>query len=95
MYRIIAGISAIIRQVYLPNPFADLQWGVLINFLVEPILYRCTYLIVGLFYNRGEWPVLGSILYLFFYVLHIGLLKLWNIAGISIWTGSIFFISIY
>ena len=89
VYRLFALISVIIRNLYLPNPFVDLQYGVYINYLMEPLLYAFTFSVVGVFYRRGELPVLGSVLYLLFYILHIGLLQLWNYIGISTASGVI------
>lgn len=91
IYRLIALISSIIRIVYIPNPFEMLEYGYLINIVAEPILHSITFGIVGLYYRRGSYPSLGSILYLIFYCIHTGLLILmgcfeWNkpIIGIII-----------
>jgi len=89
MYKLIAIISVLLRQFYLPNPFEMLEYGSLINLIIEPFLYKLTYFVVGLYYSEGSNSVLGSILYLVFYYAHIGLIILmaffqWNIFGISI-----------
>lgn len=50
--------------------------GELINWGVGLILFPITFFIVGLFYKRGSAPFLGSLLYLFFYAVHTGLIML-------------------
>ena len=93
MYRLLALISVLIRQLCLPNPFETLPYGTMtntmINIIIEPLLYKLTYCVVGLYYSKGSSPVFGSIIYLVFYVLHIGLIMLmgffhWSIISISI-----------
>lgn len=84
-----ASISILLRQFYLPNPFENLENGVLYNMGAELILYPLTFSVVGLFYNRGEAPALGSFLYLLFYYIHTGLLMAmgyfdWNKIAIGI-----------
>lgn len=89
MYKFISLVSLIIRQFCLPNPFEALEFGYLINIIIEPLLYLMTYTVVGLYYSKGSNPVLGSVLYLIFYIMHIGLIMLmgffqWNVIIISI-----------
>lgn len=76
MYNLISILSIIIRQFLLPNPFASLPNGELYNLLASIILYPITYLIVGLYYEKGSAPALGSFLYLLFYMVHTGLIAL-------------------
>lgn len=76
MYRLFSFISLIIRNYYLPNPFGNLEYGVIINFIIEPLLQGVTFSVVGLFYQRGSAPAWGSFLYLFFYSLHVSLIIL-------------------
>ena len=73
MYKAVAGLSLLIRTFFLPNPFEGMEMGVLYNLAAGIILLPITFLIVGLFYERGSAPVLGSLLYLFFYSIHTGL----------------------
>lgn len=87
MYKIFAITSGIIRTQYLPNPFETLEYGLFINVFVEPLLHLLTYRVVGLYYNKGSMPVLGSFLYFIIYIIHIGLLFTmgifqWNIIAI-------------
>jgi hypothetical protein len=89
MYKLIATISVIIRLLYIPNPFETLEYGYFVNYIVEPFLYLLTFKVVGLYYSKGSMPSIGSLLYLFFYVVHIGLLMLmgvfkWNALAIII-----------
>lgn len=94
MYKLFALISFIIRQLYLPNPLESLEYGFLINIIImEPILYLLTYNVVGLYYSKGCNPVLGSLLYLIFYIVHIGLIMLMGFFQWSIISISIIFIS--
>lgn len=92
MYTIISFLSRFIRENMLPNPFEVLceEFNVdffglvvpmtpdLFMFLLETfVLGSVTYFIVGRYYRKGvNSPVRGSILYLSFYCLHIGLLHL-------------------
>lgn len=48
----------------------------LLNWIADPIIASLTFLIVGLYYISGTAPAIGSILYMVFYVIHIGLLYL-------------------
>lgn len=89
MYKLIALISMIIRLSYLPNPFETLEYGYYINYIVDPLVYFLTYNVVGLYYTKGSSPAIGSLLYLFFYILHIGLIMLmgvfkWNLVAIVV-----------
>jgi hypothetical protein len=83
-----AGISMLVRQFLLPNPFEQLPHPIvaefsgisiaipplMLNIIAEPILHAFTFVIVGIYYSRGEFPTFGSSLYLIFY--SIGLLAL-------------------
>lgn len=53
MYRLVAGLSIIIRGACLPNPFEQYPNGEAINWLVGLALYPVTRVVVGLFYKRG------------------------------------------
>lgn len=48
----------------------------ILNWIADPIIATLTFLIVGLYYISGTAPALGSILYMLFYAIHIGLLYL-------------------
>lgn len=76
MYKIIASISLIIRQFYIPNPFEPRTDAWILNIFAEPIMHMVTFSVVGIFYERGSAPALGSLLYLIFYFIHTGLLML-------------------
>ncbi len=79
MYRIIALIGVYVRFAVLPNPFSGMENEVLLNIGAEFCLHPFTFFIVGLFYERGSAPALGSFLYLLVYSVNIGLLQLWNV----------------
>ena len=99
MYKLIATISIFIRQFYIPNPFEALGDGLVVNmgeismllppealnWAAEPIMHGITFVIVGLYYERGSAPALGSFLYLIFYCIHTFLLWLMSVAGFATW----------
>lgn len=99
MYKFIAAISILIRQFCIPNPFDALGDGLIVNieetsillppgvlnWVAEPIMHMVTFAIVGLYYDRGSAPALGSFLYLLFYCVHTFLLWLMSLAGFSTW----------
>lgn len=93
----------------IPNPFEALGAGLtitisgvpvlfppfLLNLLAEPIMYMITYVVVGMYYDRGSEPALGSILYLLFYCVHTFVLWLMSLADFSILAvGSLIFVYI-
>lgn len=74
----------------MPNPFEALGEGLTItigeassilspdvlNWIADPIVGVITFGVVGLYYSKGSSPVLGSVLYMIFYAVHIGMLYL-------------------
>lgn len=48
----------------------------ILNWVADPIIAAITFGVVGLYYIKGSEPALGSILYMVFYAVHIGLLYL-------------------
>ena len=89
MYQIISSFSSIARLLWVPNPFEPLPLAIIINWAVAPILYVFTYRIVGLFYDAGSEPAVGSILYLVFFIIHVYLLKFIGFLGWTWWTFGI------
>ena len=99
MYKLIAIISTLVRQFYIPNPFDALGDGLVVNigetqillpsgvlnWVAEPFVHVVTFSVVGLYYDRGSVPVLGSFLYLLFYCVHTFLLWLMSLVGFSTW----------
>lgn len=67
-------VSYFIRNFHIPNPFESFQYGVFYNLLADIVLYPFTFIIVGMFYEKRSNPALGSLLYLLFYCVHVGLL---------------------
>lgn len=76
LYTFAALFSTFVRLFYLPNPFENMPYGIgyLMNYIIEPLLHTLTYTVVGIFYKRGSFPAMGSVLYLFFYTIHTGIL---------------------
>ena len=97
-YGIISSISVLIRHILLPNPFEcfGFLWGGVLNWIAEPLIYISAFKLVGLFYERGECPALGSFLYLIAYSSMVGLLYLLGVLNFAWWTILIilFFVSL-
>lgn len=103
-YGIIAVIGAIVRQNFLPNPFECFgDYAILINLFAEPVIHILSYTIVGLFYERGSFPIVGSLLYLIIYSSIVFLLSIfgifsfawwWILIILAIWVTTITFISV-
>ena len=99
MYKLMAIVSILIRQLYIPNPFEPLGNRIIVhigeipllnlseilNVTVEPLIYVVTFTVVGLYYKKGSAPTLGSFLYLLFYCVHIFLLWLMSLLGFATW----------
>lgn len=86
LYAIMAVISIIVRQVYLANPFecfGNMAW--IYNLIAEPIIHAVAYGLVGLIYHKGEFPALGSFLYLVAYAATTGILALMGIFSFAWW----------
>jgi len=65
MYRVMAIFSLFVRQFYLPNPFECFgEWALLYNWIAGFILAPVAFALVGLVYQSGDAPALGSFLYL-------------------------------
>lgn len=89
----------LIRQFAISNPFEALGEGLtitigkapllltpeILNWIADPIIGAITFGVVGLYYIKGSKPALGSILYMFFYTVHIGLLYLLSWLYPSVW----------
>lgn len=76
MYGIMALISYVVRQFYLPNPyityFASGYEGFadIFNIIVGgAILHFFAYTITGIYYTKGTNAFIGSISYLFWYII--------------------------
>lgn len=99
MYKLIAATSILIRQFCVPNPFEALGNGlvvnigempillppVVLNLIAEPFMHEATFAVVGLYYDRGSAPALGSFLYLLFYCIHTFLIWLMSLTGFATW----------
>lgn len=90
MYKLVSTISAILRTFIFPNPFTPIFelylagtvlsssasiLAELFNLVIGgTILCATCYNLVGIIYNRGEAPALGSILYAIFILINSKLL---------------------
>ncbi len=98
MYQIVSALNGFIREEILPNPFDFISDNQLIVMLFTylmggMILHIISFYMCGVFYNRGQAPVLGSVGYMMAFCLNVWILinisKLFN----SILTiGIIYFI---
>ena len=103
MYGFMATISLLMRQFCLPNPFECFgNMALLYNWIAGLVLAPLSYALVGLVYNSGDAPALGSFLYLLTYAILTGILWIlgqfsfawWAIAGmIAIIIGTLFLFS--
>ncbi len=86
LYGLLSVISLFIRQFYLPNPFECFgEQAIIINWIAEPIIQAVSYSIVGLFYNKGSAPALGSLGFLSTYTLLVVMLWLCGMFSFAWW----------
>lgn len=86
LYGVISGISVLIRQFVLPNPFECFgNEAFVINLIAEPIIQVVAYFLVGLVYQKGSNPSLGSLLFLLTYALIVGILWVLGIFKFAWW----------
>lgn len=87
MYQIVSALNALIREEVMPNPFEFISDNQLIVMLFTylmggMILHIISFSMCGVFYNRGQAPVLGSIGYMMAFCLNVWILinisKLFN-----------------
>lgn len=79
MYKIISALNGFIREEMIPNPFEFISDNQLIVMLFTyliggTILHIISFSMVGVFYRRGQAPVLGSLGYMFFYCINVQVL---------------------
>ena len=68
MYKLMAVISVIVRQFYLPNPFECFgDMAIFYSWMAGLILAPISFVIVGTFYRSGDFPAFGSLCYLVVY----------------------------
>ena len=73
MYKIIYFAGFLIRQYALPNPFIPFgENAELINLIVGGVFIPLSYVMVGLIYDKGSNPALGSILFTTIYAINTG-----------------------
>lgn len=81
MYSIASFVSLIVRQFLLPNPylnyFPDKNIAELFNIIAGgAILHFLSFGITGIYYSKGDAPTLGSISYLFWYIINTAIITL-------------------
>lgn len=89
MYELTSFLCEVFRFFFMPNTFElallfeDLGlFGMLFG---ETIIIITTFGVVSLYYKKGKChPAIGSILYLFFYIIHICLIKVMSSAGFNL-----------
>lgn len=69
MYKFVSALNGFIRDEIIPNPFEFISTNQLIvdlfTYLVGGIiLYEISFAMCGIFYNKGDAPILGSIGYM-------------------------------
>lgn len=94
MYTLISLINSSIREEIMPNPFEFVSDNELIvilftYFIGSMIVHVISFLMCGVFYNRWEAPVLGSIGYMIAFSYNV-----WILINISKLFNSFFIISI-
>lgn len=94
MYQIVSALNGLIREEMIPNPFDFISDNQLIVMLFTcliggMILHIISFSMCGVFYNRGQAPVLGSIGYMMAFCLNV-----WILINISKLFNSILSISI-
>lgn len=92
MYQIISGLNSLLREEIMPNPFEFISNNQLVvdlfTYLIGGIiLYRISFAMCGVFYNRGDAPILGSIGYMIAFSFNV-----WVLISISKLFNSIFII---
>lgn len=86
LYVIVAAIGVLVRQFCLPNPFECFgDSAIIINWVAEPVIHAIAYGLVGLVYHSGDFPALGSFLYLLAYTVVTGLLAIMGIFSFAWW----------
>lgn len=86
LYAIMAVISVLVRQFCLPNPFECFgDSSIVINWIAEPLIHAVAYGMVGLVYRKGDFPALGSLLYIVAYASITGVLALMGVFSFAWW----------
>lgn len=86
MYGLMVMISLVVRQFCLPNPFECFgDMAALYNWIASFALAPASYGLVGLVYEKGSAPALGSLLYLVAYAVLTGVLWVLGQASFAWW----------
>lgn len=85
LYKIVASISVVVRQCFIDNPYESLPFltqeteiwlPLILNLATEGLFHTITFYTVKIYYCDRQYPVVGSLLYLFFYWVNTGVLTL-------------------
>lgn len=86
MYGLMAIISLLVRQFLLPNPFECFgSMAEIYNWIAGVVISPIAFALVGLIYHKGDFPALGSFLYLVAYAAITGVLMLMGIFSFAWW----------
>jgi len=89
MYKAVRGISVLLRLALVSATIETLTitdnvlYSLVISFVIMEVIHQFSYETVGLYYGKGDFPVIGSLLYLF--VNAIQVLCVWGAFSLFIW----------
>lgn len=100
MYSIVSFISLIVRQFLLPNPYLNYFSVKNIAELFDiiaggAILHFLSFCITGIYYSKGDAPTLGSISYLFWYIINTVIITLVGCLIKNVYLLTICLVAIY
>ena len=89
-YKAVAALSFFVREFYLPDPFesAGVLGGIMLNMVMGVALHFISYHLVGRIYASGDFPALGSLLYLLVYSAISVLFYFWSTVEFSFWVAA-------
>lgn len=86
MYPLLSIAGFVIRQFFLPNPFAPIGASADgINLLFSGLLVPISYAMTGMIYQKGSEPAIGSILFFLVYMVNTGAIYLVCLAYPTVW----------
>lgn len=94
MYQFISMFNSFLREEILPNPFESILNSEVLGILILALfggglLHIISFNMCGIFYNRGDAPVLGSIGYMVCYCINV-----WFLLKLGQWFNNIYLIFI-
>lgn len=83
MYQIVSALNGFIREEMIPNPFEFISDNEVVAILFfalfgGKVLYKIAFSMCGIFHSRRGNKTLGSIGYMFFFILNVGILMILN-----------------